>query len=378
MNLQKLVDTKVRQYMLEAQERDPYVSVRPGQATYDILNANDLRSMFFDPSRKIGKGEFVTIVYVSEATINKTFKNDGYTDDEGNTMSASDIEQQGRALNKPYLNAFYDSDEFKQKLSKKRGASRPFAVFTTVTQQLNWNSMNYGKKKDEIDALFANASDSDLNDFVANDADFAKRIIKFKDNHPEMADEIDQYISMGSFPRDIINQIRKTRLMDSGKGWNMVDGNDFVSRHDGTGNEALRLTKSSNLKTEYQSYVILQNGEIKRISDEEYFHLVRMFGAKSKKTNNSSVQTSIRKAMNAISNRYEFRDYLIPQIAKMSFTIDGKPVTYKNHELNVGGIIIDADDFLSAPMTENRIRLTESQLHNIIKESIRQVLSSVR
>ena len=245
MNLQKLVDAKVRQYMLEAQERDPYVSVRPGQATYDILNANDLRSMFFDPSRKIGKGEFVTIVYVSEATINKTFKNDGYTDDEGNTMSASDIEQQGRALNKPYLNAFYDSDEFKQKLSKKRGASRPFAVFTTVTQQLNWNSMNYGKKKDEIDALFANASDSDLNDFVANDADFAKRIIKFKDNHPEMADEIDQYISMGSFPRDIINQIRNTRLMDSGKGWNMVDGNDFVSRHDGTGNEALRLIPSA-------------------------------------------------------------------------------------------------------------------------------------
>lgn len=44
MNLKKLVNIKVNQYLREAQERDPYVSVRPGQGTYDVTNAKDPES----------------------------------------------------------------------------------------------------------------------------------------------------------------------------------------------------------------------------------------------------------------------------------------------------------------------------------------------
>lgn len=392
MNINKIVKDNIRACLNEAQERDPYVSVRPSQGTYAVTNAQDLIATFKDPARKIGKNAFVTVVYVEDANINATFKNGGYTDSDGNVMSAYDLEQQGRNLGKTYLNNFYDSDEFKRKLSMARGAKRPFAIFRTVTQLFNWDAMNYGKRLADIDAVFNNASDSDLNDFTANDADFGKRIVKFKEENPEMADEIDQYISMGTFPRDIINLIRKTPLSNNGGNWKKVrlgdsensEESDFISQHSKTGNIALRLTKNSNLKKEYQSYIIFSNGDIRRISKDEYYHLRRAFGEKSKstKTNPQEVQTSIRQAMNAICQRYEFRNYIIPQIAKMSFTIDGKPLTYKNHELNVGGIIIDADDFLNSPMAENKkhimnknkIKLTESQLHKVIKESVKKIL----
>lgn len=93
-------------------------------------------------------------------------------------------------------------------MNNKRGATRPFAVFTTVTQQLNFNTMNYDKRLNDIDDVFKNASDDDLNDFVANDSDFKKRIVLFKEQNPDMADEIDHYVETNSFPRDIIDAIR--------------------------------------------------------------------------------------------------------------------------------------------------------------------------
>ena len=364
--------------MSEADERDPYVSIRNRSSNYDVTNANDLRSMFFDPNRKINNGGFVTIVYVEEAAVNKTFRNGGYVDDSGTSHSAQDIEAQGRGFGKDYINSFFDSDDYKKKLTKKRGVSRPFAVFTTVTQQLNWNSMNYGKSKDEIDSIFKNASDSDLEDFAANDADFAKRIAKFKEMNPDKADEIDQYILMGSFPRDIIDKIRNTKLSNRGGGWSSVDRNDYVMRHDTTGNEALRLTKNSNLRKQYQSYVILADGNVKRISDKEFFYLQTAFGGAKKVASDDDVQTSIRQAINAINKKYEFRDYLIPQIAKMNFTIDGKSVSYSNHELNVGGITIDADDFLNAPLSENnkrvrnRYKMGKSDLRRLVEDVVNE------
>lgn len=364
--------------MNEGEERDPYVSIRDRSSNYDVTNASDLRNMFFDPSRRINKGGFVTIVYVEEAAVNKTFRNGGFVDDNGMSHSSQDIEKQGRELGKDYINSFFDSDDYRNKLTKKRGASRPFAVFTTVTQQLNWNSMNYGKGKEEIDNVFKNASDSELDDFVAKDPDFAKRIAKFKEMNPDMADEIDQYVSMGAFPRDIIGKIRRTKLSSRGGGWSSVDGNDYVTRHEDTGNEALRLTKNSRLRKQYQSYVILADGQVKRISDNEFFYLQRAFGGARKVASDCDVQTSIRQAIDAINSKYEFRDYLIPQIAKMNFTIDGKPVSYCNHQMNIGGITIDADDFLNAPLSENkgkarnRYKIGKSDLRRLVEDVVNE------
>lgn len=369
MNLNKLVKEHVNRYLAEAEERDPYVGIRDRSANYDVTNPRDLRSMFFDPQRKINKGAFVTIVYVEEAAVNKTFRNGGYTDADGNNVSAGDIEQRGRAFGKDYINSFFDSDDFKKKLNKTRGATRPFAVFTTVTQQLNFNTMNYDKKLDDIENVFQNASDEDLNDFTAKDPDFIKRIAKFKELNPEMADEIDHYVETNSFPRDVINAIRKTKLKNGGNGWSSVDGNEFVSRQEKTGHEALRLTKSSNLRKEYQSYVILSDKSIKKISREEYLFLQDAFGGAKKQTTEKAVITNVRRAIEEINKQYEFRNYSIPSIAKMSFTIDGKPVTYSNHELQVGDITIDADDFLNAPLSENK---RYSKLRKLVESKINE------
>lgn len=92
MDLNKFVKEYVNRYLAEAEERDPYVGIRDRSANYDVTNPRDLRSMFFDPQRKINKGAFVTIVYVEEAAVNKTFRNGGYTDADGNNVSAGDIE----------------------------------------------------------------------------------------------------------------------------------------------------------------------------------------------------------------------------------------------------------------------------------------------
>ena len=369
MDLNKLVKEHVNRYLAEAEERNPYVGIRDRSANYDVTNPRDLRSMFFDPQRKINKGAFVTIVYVEAAAVNKTFRNGGYTDADGNNVSAGDIEQRGRSLEKEYINSFFDSDDFKKKLNNKRGATRPFAVFTTVTQQLNFNTMNYDKRLNDIDDVFKNASDDDLNDFVANDSDFKKRIVLFKEQNPDMADEIDHYVETNSFPRDIIDAIRKTKLINNGKGWSSVDGNEFITKQANTGTEALRLTKSNNLRKEYQSYVILSDGSIKRISREEFRFLQDAFGGAKKQTDEKTVITNVRRAIEEINKRYAVRNYSIPSIAKMSFTIDGKPVTYSNHELQVGDITIDADDFLNAPLSENK---RYSKLRKLVESKINE------
>lgn len=386
-SINSIIKTQLRKALNEAaDERDSYVK-RDGNDTYSIDNSRDLSVFLHDPKSNIEKGQFVNITYMYESAINKTFKNDGYIDDNGNVTSADELEAQGRAFNKSYLNDFYNSDEYKAKRTKKRGASRPFSIFTLVSQQLNWAAMNYGKSKDEIDKLFKDASDVDLNDFTANDADFAKRIAKYKETNPDMADEIDAYASTNSFPRDMINKIRNVKLKDTGKGWDKEEHSEYISRHAGTDNEALRLTKSSQLLSEPKYFVVLSDGDIKQISKDEYYHLKRAFGGGAKKTSPSAVVTSIRKAMQAINARYEFRDYLIPQIATMSFKANGKQVRYVNHELNVGGITIDANDIPKIPMSENklnniynmkknRIRLSESQLNQIIRESVQQALAA--
>lgn len=350
-----------------------------GNTAYSLDNASNLSSFLHDPLSKINNNAFVYIQYVYEAEINKTFRNDGYTDETGNFTSADDIESQGRALNKPFLTAFYDSDEYKTKRTKKRGANRPFAVFTLMHQQLNWNAMNYGKSKAEIDKIFDNASDADLDDFTMNDTDFAKRLNKYREENPEASDELDVFTNTRSFPRDVINKIRNTKLRDAGKGW--VADNDYVSVHDSTNNEALRLTKSGKLLSDPKYYVVLASGEIKEISKDVYNHLKLAFGGGAKKTNPNTVITSIRQAINAVNNRYEFRNYIIPQIATMSFEANGKSVHYVNHNLEICGITIDADNIPKIELAENKmgmrrnkIRLSESQLRNIIKHSIKNIL----
>lgn len=55
------------------------------------------------------------------------------------------------------------------------------------------------------------------------------------------------------------------------------------------------------------------------------------------------------------------------------FTIDGKPVTYSNHELQVGDITIDADDFLNAPLSENkRYSDKNSKLRKLVESKINE------
>ena len=51
------------------------------------------------------------------------------------------------------------------------------------------------------------------------------------------------------------------------------------------------------------------------------------------------------------------------------FTIDGKPVTYSNHELQVSDITIDADDFLNAPLSENK---RYSKLRKLVESKINE------
>lgn len=119
----------------------------------------------------------------------------------------------------------------------------------------------------------------------------------------------------------------------------------------------------------YQSYVILSDGSIKKISREEYLFLQDAFGGAKKQTTEKAVITNVRRAIEEINKQYEFRNYSIPSIAKMSFTIDGKLVTYSNHELQVGDITIDADDFLNAPLSENK---RYSKLRKLVESKINE------
>lgn len=380
----KKLNQTIKQHLLEAKNVDSYV-VRPnpiggGNTAYSIDNASDLSRFLHDPHSKIDNGEFVYIQYVEEEELNKTFRNVGYTDETGNFTSADDIESQGRALNKPFLTAFYDSDEYKTKRPKKRGANRPFAVFTLKHQQLNWNAMNYGKSKAAIDKIFDDASDADLEDFVMNDPDFAKRLNKYREKNPGESDELDVFANTRSFPRDVINKIRDTKLNDeAGKGW--VPKDDYVSVHNTTNNEALRLTKSSKLLSNARYYVVLASGEIKEISEDVYNHLKLAFGGDAKKTKPNTVMTSVRQAIDAVKDRYQFRNYKLPHIATISFEANGKSVHYVNHNLEICGITIDADNIPKIELAENKmgmrrnkIRLSESQLRNIIKHSIKNIL----
>lgn len=49
------------------------------------------------------------------------------------------------------------------------------------------------------------------------------------------------------------------------------------------------------------------------------------------------------------------------------FTIDGKPVTYSNQNLQVGSVNINADDFLNAPLSENK---RYSKLRKLVERTI--------
>lgn len=351
-------------------ERDPYVS----NDGYALGNSKDLETFLFDPQRKINNNAFVNISYITEVTLNKTFNNGGYTDKQGNTLSSDEIKANGRNLNQGYINDFLSNNDF----SKKRGPARPFVLFTILDQTLNWGSMNYGKRKTDIDNLFATASEDDLNDFANRDEDFQKKLKKYISLHPEEEDELQSLQTIG-FPRETIRKIMQTNLVNSGTGWTHVDGNDDMYQHAETGNKALRFTKSNNLKAKYR-YFIYQGNKLERITTEEYTWIKSAFGGKTRKLNNID-PSAIRQAITDISNRYSFKNYLIPSIAKLSFTANGKPVTYTNNQLPItNGMTVDASQLLSLgeheSITLNPLQESYEFLSKIITESIIKKLSN--
>lgn len=362
MNLNKIIKESLKKVLKEAEDqRDAYTDVIGMSGNYEINNAQDLSRFLRDPNRQINKNAFVNMVYVSEcATVKKTFQNGGYTDNAGNSFSASDIEQMGRSMGKKYLNGFFDSDEYQKKLSKTQGAKMGnfFALFTVTIRRFNWSCNNYDERQKRRAAAIDNATDAQLNDFTGRDSQFSKRLKAFVAKNPDMADEIQMYIDTNSFPREIVHKIQGTKLNNGGAGWEKDGYSPFVSTHEKTGNEALRVTISKNIEPIYKNFIVLKNGDVRNISTEEYEYLKKAFGTPAKSTSDAEAMTELREILNAIADGDDdFRNWNLPNIAKLSFSVNGKRIVYRNHEMNVGGITIDADDLLNAPMSENRMRM---------------------
>jgi hypothetical protein len=331
--------------------RDTYLN----GGSYTPENTKGLMAMLFDERNNIDKGQFVTLKYVSSSDINKTFNNGDYTDKDGTVMTRDDIISNGRSFNKKYMNNFYDSDAFPKTLGKARGPKLPYALLTVSTINVNWAVDKYGEQKNKLDNAFNNASDSDIDYYASNDPSFQKRKIQFVYDHPEYKDEISRYDSEGGMPRDVFNQIRATKIQNNGGGWTPKDGNPYVwtrTNKDGTTSDALRITVNKNIPYLRTDYYAIVDGTIYSVPKKEYYHWKKAFrkGGATHETDNTN---EFMNQLKSINSEFDFRNYLLPSIASLNFSVNGKKIQYINRELTLPdtNITIDANELENAPET---------------------------
>lgn len=322
---------------------------------YAIDTVQDLKRFINDPNQGIKPGEFVTIWYISKATLNQTFNASGYKDKNGNFYSKDDLEMTGRGFNKAWMNSFFDSDEYQSKVNVAKPSARNKVndlkgAYEIKKITINWDNNKYNERKNAIADAMANASSDDIDSYIKTNKTFANRVNAYKMANPEQADEIDYYIANKNIPSDIIRAINNTSLKDG----SLVDKD-----------KSLFTTYSKNQIDTRESgcyYIIVTaSDEVKQISQAEFYHLKKMFG-KSNRNDISSemVTTALVDTLNDIEGKYIVSNFVYDNILKMSFTSNGpdkKKVTFINREFRLpNGEPLDIESVNDTVMAESIVR----------------------